>query len=398
VNATRIQTLQFLDSFHLGGAERQFLNLFEGLRDSEFEVRVGCFRARGEFEGAIDRTQVAEFPIPSLRSARAAGQLGAFVRHLRRHRIDIVHTTTLYPNIFGVVGAWLARTPVIVASVRDMGQIWTPGLLRAQRLACRLADAVVTNAEAIAARLRAEGYAPGKITVIRNGVRPSAVARRSHPGFRRELGVPPGAPLVGAVCRLHPVKRLEDFVDAAALLLRRFPDARFVVVGPVAGSASRENYTSMLRERAAALGIGERVILTGTRDDVAELLSELDVSVLSSASEGLSNTLLESMAAGVPVVATAVGGNPEVVVDGVTGLLTPAGEPAALAAAVASLLEAPERAGEFGQAGQRRVAEHFGCERMVAQTTHLYRRLLARAAARRHRGWERVPRPRSVEG
>jgi glycosyltransferase involved in cell wall biosynthesis len=298
-----------------------------------------------------------------------------------------VHSTTLYPNLLGVLAGRLAGTPAIVASVRDMGGLCGVGLQRLQRLTCRLADAVVTNAEAVAGRLRAEGWDGARIEVINNGFVPPAAPpdAAAGPGIRDELGIPPGAPVVGAVCRLHPVKRLGDLLEAAALLAPRHPEARVVIVGPLTGSPVFEACARELRRLAARLGLGRRVILTGARTDVPRILAELTVSVLPSESEGLSNTLLESMAAGVPVVATAVGGTPEVVEDGISGLLVPPADPASLAAAIGCLLEAPRMAAAIGAAGRRRVADRFGLERMVEATTRLYQRLLARPHGARRR-------------
>ena len=134
------------------------------------------------------------------------------------------------------------------------------------------------------------------------------------------------------------------------------------------------------------LGIGGRVVFTGFRLDVPELLSEVAISVLPSLSEALPNVVLESMAAGVPVVATRVGGNPEVVEEGVTGLLVPPQDPAALAKAICRLLENPELASRYGRAGKQRIAEQFSLERMVRQTETLYLDLIRKARSDQRRG------------
>jgi len=379
----RIQVLHLVDSFCLGGSERQVANLVAGLREGEFRPHVACFRAEGELLEQVRAEGVpfVEYPLPSLISATTAARLIDLVRYLRRHRIAVVHTTGVYANAFGVTAAALARTPAIVASVRDMGGLCGDGLQRLQRWACRLADAVVANAEAVARRLRAEGWNGAKIEVIRNGFVPPAAPPATGTGglgLREELGIPPGVPVIGAICRLHPVKRLGDLLAAAALLADRHPETRVLLVGPFSGGSVIENCRRELRERADRLGLGDRVIMTGARTDVPRILAELSVSVLPSASEGLSNALLESMAAGVPVVATAVGGTPEVVEDGLCGLLVPPADPASLAAAIGCLLDSPPLAAALGEAGRRRVEERFGLDRMVEETTRLYRRLLAR--------------------
>src|SRR5256886_4183628 len=141
-------------------------------------------------------------------------------------------------------------------------------------------------------------------------------------------------------------------------------------------------YKRELEGYAVQLGLGERVVFAGFRLDVPEILAEVAVSVLPSLSEGLSNVLLESMAAGAPVVATRVGGNPEVVEDGETGLLVPPRDPAALAQAICRLLDSPELASRFGQAGRERVIKSFSLERMVQKTESLYLDLLNRAGHR----------------
>jgi glycosyltransferase involved in cell wall biosynthesis len=177
------------------------------------------------------------------------------------------------------------------------------------------------------------------------------------------------------------VKGLEDFLDAAALVARRNGAARFLIVGD--GHVCRDGavvpdaeYRQALEARARRLGLGDRVVFTGVRLDVPEVLAQVAVSVLPSLSEGLSNVVIESMAAGVPVVATRVGGTPELVEEGRTGLLTPPRDPVALAGAICRVLEDRELASRFGQAGRRRIAEHFSLERMVRDTEGLYERLL----------------------
>lgn len=385
----RMRVLEFVTSFCHGGTERQFLNLVQGLRGSDVDVHVACFRAEGRLRDELREDEpppipLAEYPFPSLRSPAALRRLAQLARYLRRERIDVVHTTGLYPNVFGVTAAWLARTPAIIASVRDMGSMWSPGLLRVQREACRLADAVVTNAEAVAERLRGEGYPGDKLEVVHNGILPQPPADPAEgAALRASLSLPPEAPLVATICRIDHVKALEHFLSAAARIARRRPDVRFLVVGGRAAGVGPE-YVAALHRRARRLGLGGRVTFTGARTDIPRILHELSVSVLSSLSEGLSNALLESMAAGVPVVATAVGGNPEVVDQGVTGFLVPPGDPRALGEAVLRVLESPRLAAELGRAGRVRVETLFTNERMIERTLDLYLRLLARRHRRGH--------------
>jgi glycosyltransferase involved in cell wall biosynthesis len=367
----KIRVLHLIDSFWAGGAERQFINLVHGLPRAEFDVRLACFRPEGGMRDEVG--EVDHYPVRGLRNAEALRQLLRMARYLRRHRIDVLHTWTLGPNVFGSVAGALARTPVRVASVRDMGTVWGPRLGRLQRAACRLATAVVSNAQAIADELAAQGYDPRRLAVIRNGVLPAPAEPLS---LHAELGLASDVPLVAVVTRLHPVKRLHDFVAAAGSLAARHPRARFLVIGTSAGDPALDRMADELREQARALGFGDRFLLTGERPDVRRLLGGLAVSVLTSESEGLSNALIESMASGVPTVATRVGGNPEIVEEGVTGFLVPVGDPAALAAAIDRVLTEPGLAAELGRNARRRFDRLFGYERMIDETISLYLRLL----------------------
>jgi glycosyltransferase involved in cell wall biosynthesis len=241
---------------------------------------------------------------------------------------------------------------------------------RLQKMVCRLADCVLVNAQAIRENLIEQGYDPNSIVVIRNGITfPKSAGKGRGSALRQELGLPLSARLVAVFSRLNRMKGVQYFLDAAIVLARRFPDVCFLVVGD--GGSKKE-----LEEHARRLGLGQRIVFTGFRGDVPDLLCEVAVSVLPSLSEGTSNTLLESMAAGIPVIATTVGGNPEVIQDGISGLLVPPRDSGALAAATARLLEDGDLALRLGRAGMRRVSELFSIEGSVHETEHLYQRLV----------------------
>jgi glycosyltransferase involved in cell wall biosynthesis len=382
----RTRLLMFVSGFAMGGTERHVVNLGRSLDQSKFDIHLACFRRWGHFLEEIEerRLPIREYGIDSLHNRRTLREQLRFARDLRRHRIQIVHTYNFYPNVFALPAARLARVPRVVASIRDTGVYQTPMQKRVQRLVCRLAHCIVVNAEAVRRWLIEEGYEPKKIVVIRNGVDLSRFQRKGDGlRLRHELGVPPGAPIVAVVSRLHELKGLDDFLEAAAALAARHRDVRFLIVGDRLavkdGTIVKDDaYKSGLENLAQRLGIADRVVFTGFRLDVPELLQEVAVSVLPSLSEGLPNSLLESMAAGVPVVATRVGGSPEAVEDGETGILVPPRDAAALARAIDSLLADPDRTGRMGQAGKRRMAEHFSLEGMARTTERLYRSLLSR--------------------
>lgn len=391
VRSDRIPVLQFLAVFAIGGTERAAVDLARSLDPSRYELSFGCSRRWGELLSEITERgiPVAEYPITNLYNARAWAERLRFARDLKRERIKIVQTYNFPANVFAIPAARLAGIPV-VASIQDTGGYLTPLQVRAHRLVCRLAHRTVVNAEAVRQHLITEGHDPRKIVVIRQGINLSRFHGRHGDGrLRREFGLPPGAPLVGVFSRLIPLKGLEHFLEAAALVAPRMPDARFVVVGDhyttvQGGVLVRDSYRNDLERYAARLGLNGRVVFTGFRVDVPELLREMAVSVLPSVrGEGLSNSILEAMTAGVPIVATTVGGNAEAVEHGVTGLLVPPRDAHALARAICQFLATPEQAARCGAAARDRMTRYFSMERYVRETEALYSELLANAGRRR---------------
>jgi len=398
VETNRVRLLKFVTMFGIGGTERQVVNLGLGLDPSRFELHLACFRREGHFLPEIQarRIPLEPFDINCLYNPRALREQLRFCGQARREGIDIVHTYGFYPNVFAIPAAKLARVPAVIASIRDIGVYLTPRQRRVQRTVCRLADCVLVNAEAVKEWLITEGYRPSKIAVIRNGIDLSRFTRRLPTGgLRRELGIPPEAPVVTLVSRLSRQKGVEHLLEAAVTVAKRVSGVHFVIVGN--GFAIKDGtvvedvaYRGQLESYAHQLGLGNRVRFTGVRLDVPEMLTEATVSVLPSLSEGLSNAVIESMAAGLPVVATRVGGNSEAVEEGVTGLLVPPGEPGALARAMCQLLENSELSASFGRAGRRRAFERFSLDRMVQETEQLYVDLLQSRLSSRRRSWGRV--------
>jgi glycosyltransferase involved in cell wall biosynthesis len=203
------------------------------------------------------------------------------------------------------------------------------------------------------------------------------VREAADPGrLRQELGLDPATPLVAVVSRLTRLKGLENLLEAAAMLKTTHAEARFLIVGET--SPMEVAYLGDLKQLAERLGVADRVIFTGRRSDVPALLGAVNVSVMPSLNEALSNVLLESMAAGAPTVATRVGGTPEALADGQTGLLVEPGDSRAIATAVGRLLDDPGLARRLGSAARKLINDEFSVERMVRSTEDLYTDLLAR--------------------
>jgi glycosyltransferase involved in cell wall biosynthesis len=370
--------LKVVPTLMCGGTETQFMTLSRRLDPGRFDLEFACLRRWGPFvqELAERRIPLSEYQVATFRSVQALAQQARLIRHIARRGITIVHAYNFYGNVFAVPPARLAA-PVVIASIRDCAPYLTTMQKRVQRYACQLADCVLVNATAVKDWLMAEGYDASKIVVIRNGVDLSGFAGPADPGaIRREFGLAPTTPLVAVVSRLTRLKGLENLLEAAAMLKPRYPSARFVVVGET--SPMEVPYLGELKQLADRLGVGDRVIFTGRRSDVPALLSSVNVSVMPSLNEALSNVLLESMGAGAPTVATRVGGTPEALVHEQTGLLVAPGDSRAIADAVGRLLDNPSLAARLGQSARALIKDRFSVDRMVQSTQDLYTELLAR--------------------
>jgi glycosyltransferase involved in cell wall biosynthesis len=366
----RIRVLFVVGNFVAGGAERHLLELWKRLDRARFEVAIACFRREGAFLGEVESLGL---PLHELRVGRKIyhpASLAGLLRLLgvmRRFRPHVVHGYLFGPNLFAALAGRLARVPVVAVAKRNVDAFESPRQVRVQRLTLGLATHVTAVSEAVADSAVALGVSRSRITVIPNGV---DVGRFAAPApveeARRLLGA--GADrLLGSVGCLAPRKDQGTLLEALALLDR---DGRAFRAALVGEGPER----SALEARAAALGLAERVRFMGERTDVERLLPGMDVFVLSSREEGIPNALLEAMAAARPCVATAVGGTPEVLRDGETGWLVPAGSPPALARALEEALARPDEARRRGEAAQRAVRADMSIEAMVRRHEDFYER------------------------
>ena len=360
--AGRPRLFLMIDKLETGGTERQFVLAAHALRSTDYEVGLGCMRRAGAFLKGLGN--VTEFNLGgSFIGRRAPGAYLALARHLRAQQTSIAHSFDFYSNVMMVPVARASGVPVVIGSQRQLGDLLTRAQFAVQGWVLRLCDRVVCNSRAAADRLAAHGIS--KLVVIPNGLPDEAFAETT-PAFPPL----PGVLRVGMIARLnHPVKNHSAFLRAAARLAAEFPSAEFLLVGdgPLRPGLER---------MAASLGLGDRARFLGDRRDVPAVLAALDVSALPSYSESLSNAILESMAAGVPVVAGRVGGNPEVVIDGVTGLLVAPEDDKQLADALRRLLTQPELRRRFGRQGREFARTRFGLERVGELYNRLYQTLL----------------------
>jgi L-malate glycosyltransferase len=376
----------FVPRLEIGGTERQLVQLVEGLDKERYAPSVVCNHLHGGFLPRMEHAGIplAELPIRRLYGLRTMAQQLRFASYLRKRRIDIMVSACFYANVFAIPPARLARTPVVIGSVREQGTFWTPAQRRANYLSLRWADCVTTNAVTVRRTLLDEGFPPERVRLVPNGVEVERFAlERGARGLRQELGFGAQTKLVVVTSRLAPGKGVEDFLDAAAAVARVRSEARFVIVGDGGtvrgGQVVDTPYRRELERRAAELGIADRVRFVGYRLDVPEILAQADVAVVPSLSEALSNSLLEAMAAGAPVVTTDVGDSGVVVEDGATGLVVPPGDPWALATRMLRILGDEGLGARLGDAARRRVRERLSVQRMVKEMECLYEELLARA-------------------
>jgi len=380
---TTARVLNVVPTLMCGGTENQFMALARTLDRTRFDVEFACLRRWGGFVEELEQRNIplTEYPVPTFRSVTALAQQARLARHIVRRGVQIVHAYNFYGNVFATPPARLVA-PVTIASIRDRAPYLTAMQKRVQRYACQFADCILVNADAVKDWLIGDGYDASKISVIRNGVdlsRFDNAPPRSE--LQRELGLPDGTPLVGVISRLTRLKGLEHFLEAAAMVRARVPNARFLIAGET--SPMDREYLGELQQYAERCGVAESVIFTGLRRDVPAVLSSLDVSVMPSLNEALSNVVLESMAAGAPTVATRVGGTPEAIADGVTGVLVPPADSRALADAIVHLLHDTRLATHLGAAARARIVDHFSVRRMVRSTEDLYVELLERKQRKR---------------
>lgn len=361
-----------ITDFSHGGSERQFVEVATRLDPARFHVTVGCIARRGTFAERLQAQgcDIQEFRFPSLASAQAARQALRLASRLRAQGTDVVHAFDFYTNLFGLPAARLARVPVVLASRRDTGDVWSPPRRFALRLAYRLADAVVVNSEAARRGLWAEGFAERRVRLLRNGVdleQFSANGNRAE--VVRRLGLPGNGPWVATVSMLRAEKDHESLLAAVPRVIRRVPSARFLIVG--AGPTE-----ARLRALVASQGLTDSVLFLGDRGDIPELLQAVDVFVLPSLTESFPNALLEAMSMSLPVVATTVGGVPELVEPGRTGYLVPPRRSELLADRIAFLLERPDLRAAMGRAARTRVEAQFDIRQAVKRFEDLYEEML----------------------
>jgi len=373
----------------IGGSDVSLAHIVERLDRSRFLPLV-ALPSHGPLVARLEQAGARVFVVPRMKkltSRKGRAWLGMFAANyplgtaslaslIRRERADLVHTNTIH-NLYGWAAARITRRPH-VWHVREI--VWQHARLRAleRGLALRFADRVVVTSDAVGRMFETGGRLPKHVVKVPNGVDTGRFTPGDDDVVRRDFGIPAGAPLYGAAARMDVWKGLEDFIDAAAIVRRERPDARFVIAGgPIEGL---EAYEQTLRALARDRGLDGVLFFAGWRygpGAMPAFYRSLDVFVLPSReAEPFGLVVLEAMASARPVIATAQGGPLEIVRDGETGLLVAPREPATMAAAMLALAGDPVKAATMGNAGRARVVAAYGIDRTVAQLQVLYDQVL----------------------
>ena len=330
---------------------------------TRFDVHVACFQHEGAWLPRVERcAPVTAFPIQGFARPATIARAVAFARWCRARRIKVLLACDFYANAFALPAAALAGVPVRLGSRRELNPDKSAGQIALQRQAYRLAHKIVANSRAAARQLELEGITADRIQVIPNGVNLDDADADAGAGGRL-----PRRPVttILTVANLRPEKAHEVLLAAAVELRPRHPYLHFLIAGD--GPRAAE-----LQALATSLGLDAQVTFLGHREDVPALLAQADVFVLPSRSEAFPNGAIEAMAAGLPVIASRVGGLLDLVDEGRTGLLVPPDDPGALAAAIESLIVSPVRAEMLGASARDEVARRYSFDRMVRGFEDLY--------------------------
>lgn len=370
----RLRVLHVIGGGEFGGAERHILNLTTAMKKDMVEVSVCCLFA-DPFVKVAREAGIRSHSVP-MRHKMDFGIVTKLRDLIIEEEIDIVHTHGVRANLVGRLAARMAGVETVVTTVHSLLTQDYPDLFSrlANNFIEKASRGLTTHFIAVSGGLQKalvqQGIPEKKITVIYNGLNPDLFRIEGSAGlWRQKAGFSPGVPLVAIVGRLHPVKGHRYFLRAAAEILKERTDVHFLVVGCGPERDSLEEYTGKL-------GISDHVTFTGFVSDVSELMPDLNLLIVPSLWEGFGLTALEAMAVGVPVVATSVGGLPEIVDHGTTGLLVPPADEAGLTRGIVWMLDHPQEAVEMAAAAKEVVEQKFSASAMARRTEDLYRRLL----------------------
>lgn len=358
------------------GTEKQLLLLLKHLDRTKFKPYLCVLRSSTWLREEFDLCELFDADILSFKKLSAYRNIYMLSRFFRAEGIDIVQTHFRDASIVGILAAKIAGVRTIVGTRRNQGYWYTPVELEIQKFLNRWVTAFVSNSQSTKRWVMdTEGVPEEKVTVIYNAIDFApfdAITQNDRISVRNELGIPQDVPVIGIVANLRPVKALDVFLRAAALVNEYIPKIQFLIIGEGSERQSLEN-------EAQKLGVSNKVCFAGKRADVPRLLSVFGIGVLTSNSESFSNAVIEYLAAGLPVVATDVGGCREAIAGGINGYIVPVGDWQKIGKWLIELIESGEIA-EMGRESFRRSREHFSLMAMVNETENLYEKCMAGAS------------------
>ena len=356
----------------MGGAERNLTLIIKNINKEKFKPILCCLRA-GQLADSLhdEGFNVIDLKIKRIYSPCAFKKSLYLLSLIRQKDVKLIITYHESSDFFGLILSKIARVPII-SSKRDMGYNLKSHHILVYKLVGRFFNSIITVSDAVKKIVGKRDHMPvHKLHTIYNGVKYEEYCSKINiKEKKKETGIKGDTAVVGCIASLRSIKGIKYFVKAAAVVLKEVKDVNFLIIGNDPGEPG---YTRKDMENIACeLGIEHHVFFLGKRDDIPELLSVIDISVLSSLSEGFSNTILESMAAGKPVVATNVGGNPEIVENGKTGFLIPPANHEALAKSIILLLKDKKLAKAMGKEALNSVQSRFRLSKMVQKNEKLY--------------------------
>ncbi len=354
------------------GTEKQLLMLLEHLDRTRFKPYLCVLRPSEWLKKEFLACELIDIGITSFAHPASYLNILKFINFLKTSRINIVQTYFVEGNKVGVAAARLAGTQAVIATRRNQGYWHTRFELVALRLLNRWVTCFLANSESTREWLtHSEGVESNRIKVVYNSLEteryaPATADQRTT--FRQQWNFPEDAVVIGVVANLRPIKALDVFIAAARLVADKVPAARFCIVGD-----GPERPT--LEALSQTSGLGATLRFLGRRTDIPQLLSCMDIGVLSSHSESFSNAIVEYAAAGLAVVCSDVGGAREAVEDGVTGYVVPSGDPNRMAERLISII-GHQQAGTMGQRGREKAVRLFACDKILASYHTLYEELV----------------------
>ena len=371
----RITVLHLRISNFIGGPEKQILEHMVRLNKEKFRPLLCCFRDNGIDDPLQKEAEALGIScrIINTNSAFDLKTISQLVRILREEKVNLICSHGYKPNMIGRLAAWQCGVSAVAVS-----RGWTAESTRIRlyekldKIFLRLSDHVVAVSHGQREKILALGVKREKVSVIHNAINLDEIPAAGPRLLREQLGLPADAMIVASAGRLSPEKNYGAMVQAAAEVVTHNQQAYFVIFG--------EGFLRLELEQAiAAAGLTGRFLLPGFRTDLQAVLHEIDIFMLPSFTEGLPNVVLEAFAVGKPVVATRVGGTPEVVQDGVSGFLTAPDQANLMAQHLLQLLNNPSLRQTMGNAGHKHVREHFSFESQTEEYEALYRRVASKS-------------------